>query len=126
MSLPCAAYGSILVRAPAEPASSERFVCPACGEATDLRCNYDVGLPRVKLFAGHYANSGRIPAAKAFILLKRMLAPCEHFQPGRLEAHYARNDAVWNLGDFYAFEVERIVVESARHELAVSFSDADA
>ena len=124
--MPCPACGTALVRAQAEPACSERFVCPACGEATDVRCNYDVGLPRARLFTGRYANSGRIPAAKAFILLRRMLASCEHFRPGQLETHYARNDALWNLGDFHASEMERIAVESARHELAVSFADAGA
>lgn len=101
----------------------ERYVCPACGEEMYVHCNYDVGLPRTRLFTGHYANSGRVPAAKAFILLKRILASCEHFRPSRLETQYSRHDALWNLGNFYAFEVERIAVEAARHALEISFVD---
>lgn len=126
MTIPCLACGSAVVRAQAEPASTERFVCPACGEAMDVRCNYDVGLPRVTTYLGRYATSDKISPAKAFILLKRRLSSCTHFQPSQLEAHYSQNDVVWNLGDFSLSEVEGITAESARHGLDISFVEAAA
>lgn len=124
MSVTCLACSAGAIRTQAEPASMERYVCSACGEQMYVHCNYDVDLPHAQLSTGLYANSGKVPAAKAFILLMRILASCEHFRPSRLEAQYLRNDMLWNLGNFHAFEVERIAVEAARHDLEISFVDA--
>lgn len=95
------------------PGSSalETWHCAACGHefhsVADYAYDY-LATPPASLFLGRYvAADGPLPA-KAFLLLKRLLASHRYFQLDRLEAQYLDAAPIWHLGRFCDAEAEAL------------------
>jgi hypothetical protein len=101
-------------------ASMEKYVCGACGHAFYVHSNYAIILPRAVVYDGYY-RLGALPAAKAFILLKQILAHCQHFRVSQLEMQWLNGDKIWQLGAFNEAEKASAALAAQAKGLELEF-----
>ena len=99
----------------------EKHVCHSCGHEFYVHCNYTTGLPRAEVYEGSYKSNGAIVAAKAYILLKQILTPCQHFQPSHLERQYMKSEPIWKLGFFNSLERSQVLDQASSKGLEIEF-----
>ena len=107
------------------PCQVETYVCTSCGYEFLVETIPSgpslLGMPQATLFVGCYIVSCGPTPAKAFILLKRLLAPYQHFQLARLESQFMAESPIWRLGVFYDSEVEALRNKGSEMGLQLEF-----
>lgn len=79
--------------------------------------------PVMRRFRASYTLVQAQNALKSYLTIKRLLTGCERFAPAQLERQFRCGQVVWDIGEVFIHERERIEFACAKHGITFDFTE---